>query len=115
MTPEQRKTPDKIHKNYYYENRIINQNTISVENTLYSGMETGVHNVRTDLYCPCYFPIQKFLKILPNISSVVISPDISPRKWIAWRTSMAIRSSGIFSSSPDSTLSRLSVTFDNAS
>ena len=27
-----------------------------------------------------YFPIQNLLKILPNNSSFVISPDISPRK-----------------------------------
>ena len=32
-----------------------------------------------DLICVGYFPMQNLLKIAPSISSVVISPVISPR------------------------------------
>ena len=41
-----------------------------------------------------YLPIQKFLKMLPRISSVVMSPRMEPRWWRASRRSWAIRSGG---------------------
>lgn len=55
-----------------------------------------------------YFPIQKFAKILPNNSSFVTSPVISPKKYKASRMSMATKSE-------DTPVSMLPCTFCKAS
>lgn len=41
-----------------------------------------------------HFPMQKFLKMFPRTSSVVISPRMEPRWWRASRRSCAMRSGG---------------------
>jgi hypothetical protein len=67
---------------YTINKRIIKQNNNKFNikenryNTVYC---SGYYNFVIPLFRCSYFPIQKFRKIFPKISSVEISPVISPR------------------------------------
>ena len=59
-----------------------------------------------------YFPIQKFRKIFPKTSSVVMSPVMVPRWWRVSRRSWAIRSVGRVVFRPSRTRVRLACAWE---